>query len=154
MSTDTPVDELFSHFPELVPADALVQLSPKLARWIRQMLSVNPEPRGTTAELAVGLALAADTEGLAADQPIIQRMIRGQGTPETQIISTPSADLPWHTWFKTTLMGALIIAGVGSLLHAVLEPLPSAYASEHAAAQAPAPQSDTSGLGELPSQSP
>jgi hypothetical protein len=149
ISTDTPVEELFSHFPELVPADALVQLSPELARWIRQMLSVEPEPRGTAAELAVGLALAADTEGPAADQPIIQRMILGQ-TPETQIVSTSSTDLPWHVWFKTTIMGALLIAGGGALLHAVLDPLPSAHASAHIpAAQAPAPESDTSGLGEI-----
>jgi hypothetical protein len=149
MSTDTPVEELFSHFPELVPADAVVQLSPELARWIRQMLSVEPEPRGTSAELAAGLALAADTEGPAADQPIIQRMVLKE-TPETQILPAPSTDVPWHVWFKTTIMGALLIAGGGCLLHAVLDPVPSAYASAHIAkAQAPAPESDTSGLGEL-----
>jgi len=149
MSTDTPAEELFSHFPELVPADALVQLSPELARWIRQMLSVEPEPRGTVAEVATGLELAADTEGPAADQPIIQRMILKQ-MPEIQIVETSSTDLPWHVWFKTTIMGALFIAGVGALFHAVLESLPSAHASTHAvAAQAPAPESDTSGMGEI-----
>jgi serine/threonine protein kinase len=149
MSTDTPVEELFSHFPELVPADAVVQLSPELARWIRQMLSVEPEPRGTAAQAAAGLALAADTEGPAADQAIIQRMILKQ-TPETEIFETSSTDLPWHVWFKTTIMGALLVAGGGYLLHAALDPVPTAYASAHVAkAQAPAPESDTSGLGEF-----
>ena len=149
MSTDTPVEELFSHFPELVPADALVQLSPELARRIRQMLSVEPEPRGTVAELAAGLALAADTEGPAADQTIIQRMILKE-TPEMEIVPAPSTDVPWHVWFKTTIMGALLIAGGGLLLRAVLEPVPAAYASARVlTAQVPAPESDTSGLGEF-----
>jgi eukaryotic-like serine/threonine-protein kinase len=149
MSTDTPVEELFSHFPELIPADALVQLSPELARWIRQMLAVEPEPRGTVAEMAAGLALAADSEDPAADQPIVQRMILRQ-TPEIQIVSAPSTDVPWHVWFKTTIMGALLIAGGGFLLRAVLEPVPTAYASAHIPlAQVPAPESDTSSLGDL-----
>jgi eukaryotic-like serine/threonine-protein kinase len=149
LSTDTPVEELFSHFPELVPADAVVQLSPELARRIRQMLSVEPEPRGTSAELAAGLALAADTEGPAADQSIVQRMIMNQ-MPEIQIVPTSSTDVPWHVWFKTTIMSALIIAGGGYLLHAAEDRVPTAYASAHIAqAQAPAPDSYTSGLGEL-----
>ena len=54
IGSDDDIEDYFSHFPEIVPADALVQLSPELARWIRQMLMVEPAERGSAAEVATG----------------------------------------------------------------------------------------------------
>jgi len=132
IGTDDDLDDLFSHFPELVPADALVQLSPELARWIRQMLSVEPEARGTPEELTAGLALSADTEGPEADQPVSPRMTPPQTEPRTTVLS-PLEALPWQKWFKGTAMVVLLVAG-GGLFQALLAPAPLTETREPAQA--------------------
>jgi eukaryotic-like serine/threonine-protein kinase len=132
IGTDDDLEDLFSHFPELVPADALVQLSPELARWIRQMLSVEPEPRGTPAELAIGLALSADTEGPAADQPIISRMATKPTGPETMIVSSLE-DLPWKKGLKGLTLLAVLVAG-GCMIQALRTPAPLTDTGEYAQA--------------------
>jgi eukaryotic-like serine/threonine-protein kinase len=152
MSTETDLDEFFSRFPDLVPADELVELSPALARWIRQMLAVEPKERGTAAELAVGLALAADKEGPEGDQ-----LIRSLRAPvpteaeEDELSSSSRPALQWHTKLKGSAgFFLLVVAGGAGLPHALPEQSSSADASQHRpAAQAPAPESDTSVLREF-----
>jgi serine/threonine protein kinase len=148
LSTDSEQEDLFSHFPELVPADALVQLSPALARWIRQLLSVQPEARGSLEELAVGLTLAAKTEGREADRPIGPRTDPAQAEQEAPP-PPPRQVLPWRVGFALLAAGMLLGAGGGSLIHVLMEQSPPTGAMEHAqAARASAQEGDTSGLGE------
>lgn len=147
LSTDTEVEELFSSFPALVPVDQLVQLSPGLARWIRQMMAVQPEARGTVAELAVGLALAADTEGPEADRPIGPRTAAEQVEPQA---SSP----PVRQELSRRTVFALVAAGVGlmvagGLLHALLAPFsPADMRGHEQVARASAQDGDTAALGE------
>lgn len=155
LSTDTDLEEFFTTFPELVPAEALVQLSPELNRWLQQMMTVEPAARGTAMELAVGLALAADSEGPEADQPIISRRALEQEEPEGPPLPASRSALQWHSKLKGTAVFLLTAACGGGLLHSLLEPVPLASSSEHIlAAQAPAPESDTSGLGEFTAPEP
>jgi hypothetical protein len=146
MSTDDDLDELFSQFPEMVPADALVQLSPELARWIRKMLSVEPELRGTPAELATGMSRSAATEGPEADQRIIQRMITEPQGPETQIVSSLD-DLPWNKGFKGMAMIAVMVAG-GCLFQGLMGAAPLTDMAAHAQAGMVSEQRGTANLGE------
>jgi serine/threonine protein kinase len=153
ISTDTDLEEYFSAFPDLVPAEKLVQISPELTRWIRKMMTVDPVARGTAAEMAAGLAIAAETEGPEADLPIITRKSREEDEFEERSQLRPA--LQWHTHLKGTAVFLFMAAGGAGLLHTLLEPLPPANASAHvAAAQAPAPESDTSGLGEFTTPEP
>jgi serine/threonine protein kinase len=150
MSLDTDLEEFFSVFPDLVPAEALAEISPELTRWIRQMLTVDPVERGTAHEMAVALALAEKTEGPEADEPIVPRRDREVGDSEVPRRPASRPALEWQTKLKGTAVFLLMAAGGGGLLHALLEPLPPASASVHIpAAQAPAPESETSGMGEL-----
>jgi serine/threonine protein kinase len=150
ISPETDLEEFFSVFPDLVPAEALAEISPELTRWIRQMLTVDPVERGTAQEMAVALALAAEMEGPEADEPIVPRKDRGEGDSEVPRRPASRPALEWHTKLKGTAVFLLMAAGGGGLLHALLEPLPPANASVHIpAAQAPAPESETSSLGEL-----
>ncbi|HYI00095.1 serine/threonine-protein kinase [Hyalangium sp.] len=145
---DGELDDAFSRFPELVPADNLVQLSPELARWIRQMLTVEPESRGTAAELASGLALAADTEGREADRPTAPRTPSEQREQEPPPIPERQP-IPWRKGITTAAAGvALVVGGVG-LGHALRDQSLLAEAWDRArAAQAIAQEKGTSALGE------
>jgi len=153
LGTDDGMDEPCSHFLKRVPADALVQLSPELARWIRQMLSVEPKARGTPEELAVGLELSANTEGPAADRAIgplqapessAEEALQPEPPPPM-----PSPAPPWHVWFSATALTLALIAG-GGLLHARLEQSSSSGTPQHTPVeQFPSAEGETSGLGEL-----
>jgi serine/threonine protein kinase len=149
ISTDDEVEDLFSHFPELVPADALVQLSPELARWIRQMLSVEPAARGTPLELATGMSLSAKNEGPEADQPMIPRMASSPSGPQTQIVSSLD-ELPWRKGVKGSAMFALMAAGGAALFQALCPsaPLPDTGTYTRAA-EVPAQGGAPSRLGEM-----
>jgi len=138
-------EDVFSRFPELVPADKLVPLSPELARWIRQMLSIEPEARGTAAELAVGLALSADTD---APTPSSQREQEPPPVPVRQPI-------PWRKGITAAAVAvALVIGGMG-LGHALRDQSLLATARDQAqAAQAAAQEKGTSALGEATLQEP
>jgi len=149
LRSDAPLDDEFFRFPEWVPADALVQLSPALARWIHQMLSIEPEARGTPAELAAGLALAANTEGPEADLPIGPHRTP-EPLEEAAPPPPPSLVLPWHVWFSATALGIMLVAGGGGLLHALLEPSsPVSTLPPTQPAKASAEQGESAGLGEL-----
>jgi serine/threonine protein kinase len=146
LSTDTAVEDLFS-FPALVPVDQLVQLSPELARWIRQMMAVKPEARGTVAELPVGMALSADTEGPEADRPIGPRTAATQVKPQA-LSPTPRQELPRRTVFALVAAGVGLMAA-GGLLHALLAPSSSESVREHEqVARASSQDGDTTALGE------
>jgi len=148
LETEGELDDPFSRFPELVPADALVQLSPELARWNRQMLSVQPEDRALLTELAAGLALAAKMEGRVADRTIGPRAAPEH--PESQAAALPPRQVPpWQPWFTVTAMGVLLVLGGGVLLHALLDLSPRTNERERApSAGAPAQKGHTSSLGE------
>lgn len=115
IGTDDDIEDYFSHFPEIVPADAMVQLSPELGRWIRQMLMIESEERGTAAEVATGMSLASINEGPEADQPIIAKMPLRPTGPATMIVDSLD-DLPWRKKLKNMTMWALIAGGGAGLL--------------------------------------
>jgi serine/threonine protein kinase len=148
------LDEDSPIIPKLVPADALVQLSPELARWIRQMLSVEPSARGLPAELASGLERSANTEGPEADKPIRPRTAPPaprKGRPLRQPLPPmPSRILPWPVVLgATALCFAFVAAGAG-WLHSRLEQSSSSAPPQHTPWQQPSTlQAETSGLGEL-----
>jgi hypothetical protein len=127
-------DDTFSRFPELVPAENLVHLSPELAWSIRQMLSVQPEDRGTAAELALGLELAAAITGREADRPITPRQV-----PASQ-------PLAWRRWLTPAALSGALAAGVWGMAHTLPGESSTAGARE---AQAAALAGDTASLGEL-----
>jgi serine/threonine protein kinase len=140
--------DVFFRFPGLVPADTLAQFSPELARWIRQMLSVQPAARGTPAELAVGLTLSANTEGPAADLPIGPLK-----DPENEAsITLPRSQrfaFPWHVWFSAAAFTLMLMAGGGLIQELLLPPSHAAALSIPQASQLPSAEGQTSGLGEL-----
>jgi hypothetical protein len=128
--------------------DQLVQLSPALARWIRQMMAVPPEDRGTVAELTVGMTLAADTESPEADRPIGPRTAPQQVEPQASS-PPPRRVLPWRVGVALVASGMLLGAGGGGLLHALMESSSAASGEEHAqVAPASAQDGDTTRLGE------
>ena len=146
LCTGTEAEDLFS-FPALVPVEQLVHLSPALARWIRQMMSVRPEARGTVAELAVGMAMAADTEGPEADRPI------GPRTAATHVelpVSSPPSRQELSRWTVFALAAAgVVLMAAGGLLHALLAPaFPASTRGHERVARAPAQDGDTAALGE------
>lgn len=136
------------HFPALVPAEKLIPLRPELARWIRQMLSVDPASRGTAAELAAGLALSADTEAREAAQSPT-----APSASEPRNESNPAAPVrkhkPWRKELAATAAAvALIIGGMG-LGHALRQPsLLLAAWSLSPEAQAAEQERGTSAVGE------
>ncbi len=147
LSTDMEVEDLFASFPALVPVEHLVQLSPELARWIRQMMAVQPEARGTVAELTVGMALAADTEGPEADRPIGPRTAATQVEPQSSS-PPPRQELSRRTVFALVAAGGVLMAA-GGLLHALLGPSSSEGVRRHEqVARASAQDGDTAALGE------
>ncbi len=157
MGADDGQEEVFSRFPELVPADALVQLSPELARWTRQMLRVQPEARGSSAELAVGLKLSANTEGPEADRPVgspvaPKPVVSAEPTLPREEAAPPRASrpvLPWHMGLGIMAAGIVMVVLGGGLLHALLEPSSVMPPSELArAVQLPAREGKNSALGE------
>jgi hypothetical protein len=115
------------------------------------MLAVEPRERGTAAELAVGLSLAATSEGPEGDLPI--RSLRVPVPTEVEEEEPSSSSRPalqWHTKLKGSAVFLLMAAGGALMPHASPAPLLTASASQHLpAAQAPAPETDTSGLGEF-----
>lgn len=136
------------HFPALVPAEKLIPLRPELARWIRQMLSVDPTSRGTAAELASGLALSADMEAREA-----ARNTPAPSASEQRTERHPAASVRQHKPWRTELAAvaaavALIIGGMG-LGHALHKQslLPSAWSLSQEA-QAAAQERNTSAVGE------
>lgn len=152
--TDDGLDDSSPIIPKLVPADALVQLSPELARWIQQMLSVEPSARGTPAELASGLERSANTEGPEADKPIGPR--RDPSAPRKVVPQRkppppmPSRALPWQVWLGATALALVFVVGGGRWLHARLYPSSSSNQPQHTPMQQlPTVQAETSGLGEL-----
>lgn len=147
VGTDDDIEDYFAHFPEIVHADVLVQLSPELGRWIRQMLKVEPAERGSMAEVATGLSLASMNEGPEADQPIIAKMQLQPTGPATQIVSSLD-ELPWKKNLKNMSMWALMAAGGASLL-AMRPHEPPAAPTEYARVAGPSKQeASPSGVGE------
>ena len=164
LGPDDDLDGIYFRYPKLVPPEALVQISPELARWIRLMLSGRPQDRATPMELAVGLKLSANNEGPEADLPIEPRRApepaqeaapaqeaRAQETPSQEAPPlTPRHVRPWRVWLSAAALGIVLVAGGGGLLHALLDPSSSASTRDRTpAAQAPFEQAETSGLGEL-----
>jgi serine/threonine protein kinase len=142
------------HFPALVPAEKLVPLRPELARWIQQMLSVDPAARGTAAELASGLALSADTEAREAAQAAAAHSASEQ-RDEKQPPSPVRQRKPWRKEPAAAAAAvALIIGGMG-LGHALREQsLLTATRDRAREAQAAAQEWDTSAVGETALQQP
>lgn len=140
--------------PKLVPADALVRLSPELARWIRQMLSVEPSARGIASELASGLEHSAKTEGPRADKPIRPRAApsaprkgRSQPRPLPPMLSRV---LPWPGVLGVTALTFTFVAAGAGWLHSQLAPASSSALPPPTPWQQSADfQAETSGLGEL-----
>ncbi|HYH96247.1 serine/threonine-protein kinase, partial [Hyalangium sp.] len=130
-------DDVFSRFPSLVHAENLVHLAPELAKWIRQMLSVEPEDRGSAAELALGLDLAAERAGREADRPI---------TPRADAAPRP---FEWRKYLATVAVSGVLTAGAWGLFLAPPGGSPTALARALTrAVQSVAQEGTTAGLGE------
>ncbi|MDY7233347.1 serine/threonine-protein kinase [Hyalangium rubrum] len=145
-------EDLFSRFPALVPVEELAQLSPELARWIGQMLSEKPEARGTAAELALGLELAANTVGSEADQPIRSGKPPARGLPEAitrEAREAPPVQAP-RSVVRRRWPAALLVMGGGlaASMWCVWQ-AKSGASSEVSGTDAAAPEGETTGLGEV-----
>lgn len=148
-------DDIFARFPELVPAENLVQLSPELARWIRQMLSVEPKARGTAEELALGLERAEKTAGPDADRPIIPRAAQARGVQEAPAPekreAPPAATRPplaGRGWLTAAAVSVAMATSVWNVWH-TLSRASAATITAAAQRQAAAQQGETAGLGEV-----
>ena len=140
-------DPDYYRFPEMMPADKLVPLSPDLGRWIQQMLTRDPRSRGTAKELALGMAMSADREEQEAEQ-----------TPpsEQQPPRDPARQpIPWRQGFGPALAGFALLIGGMVLGHALRDPsLLASPWSQAQAARAAAQELGTSSVGEAALQEP
>jgi hypothetical protein len=146
-------DDAFSRFPELVPAENLVELPPELARWIRQMLAVEPKARGTAAELALGLELAAKSAGREADRPIVPRVAPARSAPEApapEERAAPPAPVRPPLAGRKWLTAAAVSMAMATSVWNVWQALSRAPAmTANTASQTAAQTGETAGLGEL-----
>jgi hypothetical protein len=92
--------------PPWVPAEERVTVSPELARLIRQLLSVEPERRGSARQVAEAAERAARRAGKRADRPITARVARAV----PGYVRWSKALWPWLV--RSAGLGAAAVAGM------------------------------------------
>ncbi|HLL05285.1 MAG TPA: serine/threonine protein kinase, partial [Myxococcaceae bacterium] len=128
--------------PKWVPPEQVVTVSPKLAALIRQLLSVEPEARGSARQVAEAAERAARREGRRADAPITVRPAR-KATVYPKWARAVGPVLVRASWLAAA-------AGVGMVLTLWLRPqvVKEGRAGRQLAAQAGAQEGSAVGLAE------
>jgi len=128
--------------PKWVPPEQVVTVSPKLAALIRQLLSVQPEARGSAQQVAEAAERAARREGRRADAPITARPAR-KATVYPKWARAVGLGLVRASWLAAA-------AGAGMVLALSVRPyvVEEGDAGQQQAAQAGAPKKRAVGLAE------